>query len=81
MPHSITHGDACLAYFNKKRGIPLRDIAHVHINRKTDNWPDYFGALRNLIGKVISDSGLSAEEKALLARRISSRIEDLEKFW
>jgi hypothetical protein len=23
MPHSITHGDACLAYFNKIRGIPL----------------------------------------------------------
>jgi hypothetical protein len=22
MPHSITHGDACLAYFNKIRGIP-----------------------------------------------------------
>jgi hypothetical protein len=23
MPHSITHSDACLAEFNKKRGIPL----------------------------------------------------------
>jgi hypothetical protein len=22
MPHSITLGDACLAYFNKIRGIP-----------------------------------------------------------
>ena len=24
MPHSITDGDACLAYFNKKRGIPKK---------------------------------------------------------
>jgi len=23
MPHSITDGDACFAYFNKKWGIPL----------------------------------------------------------
>ena len=23
MPHSIIHGDACFAYFNKIRGIPL----------------------------------------------------------
>jgi hypothetical protein len=23
MPHSITHGDACFAYFNKIRGTPL----------------------------------------------------------
>jgi hypothetical protein len=23
MPHSITHGDACFAYFNKIRGIPV----------------------------------------------------------
>jgi len=22
MPHSIIHGDACFAYFNKIRGIP-----------------------------------------------------------
>jgi hypothetical protein len=25
MPHSITHGDACFAYFNKIRGIPTCD--------------------------------------------------------
>jgi len=24
MPHSITDGDACFAYFNKKWGIPGR---------------------------------------------------------
>jgi hypothetical protein len=24
MPHSITHGDACFAYFNKIWGIPRR---------------------------------------------------------
>ena len=23
MPHSITDGDACFAYFNKKWGIPI----------------------------------------------------------
>jgi hypothetical protein len=35
MPHSINHGDACLAYFNKIWGIPpptgglwLREIKH-----------------------------------------------------
>jgi hypothetical protein len=59
----------------------LRDITHVHINRKANDWPDYFGALRNLIVKVVSDSGLAAEEKARLTRRLSGRIEDLERFW
>jgi hypothetical protein len=24
MPHSIIHGDACFAYFNKIRGIPQK---------------------------------------------------------
>jgi hypothetical protein len=28
MPHSITHGDACLAYFNKIRGIPARESSN-----------------------------------------------------
>jgi hypothetical protein len=28
MPHSINHGDACLAYFNKIWGIPCRAAAH-----------------------------------------------------
>jgi hypothetical protein len=27
MPHSITHGDACFAYFNKIRGIPWPDAS------------------------------------------------------
>lgn len=26
MPHRIFHGDACFAYFNKIRGIPLTNI-------------------------------------------------------
>jgi len=26
MPHSINHGNACFAYFNKIWGIPLRGI-------------------------------------------------------
>jgi hypothetical protein len=26
MPHSIIHGDACFAYFNKIWGIPVRDL-------------------------------------------------------
>jgi hypothetical protein len=26
-PHSITHGDACFAYFNKIWGIPHRDCS------------------------------------------------------
>jgi hypothetical protein len=26
MPHSITDGDACFAYFNKRWGIPLEGL-------------------------------------------------------
>jgi hypothetical protein len=30
MPHSITDGDACLAYFNKIWGMPIDDtIEHI----------------------------------------------------
>jgi len=28
MPHSINHGDACLAYFNKIWGIPIISAAN-----------------------------------------------------
>jgi hypothetical protein len=32
MPHSINHGDACFAYFNKIRGIPgLALFLDIHV--------------------------------------------------
>jgi len=31
MPHSITDGDACLAYFNKIWGIPPTNSARLHM--------------------------------------------------
>jgi hypothetical protein len=36
MPHSINHGDACLAYFNKIWGIPALNT----LKRFGDNLPD-----------------------------------------
>jgi hypothetical protein len=33
MPHSIIHRNACLVYFNKIWGIPLRAIPHGYVSR------------------------------------------------
>jgi hypothetical protein len=60
----------------------LRDITRVQIKRQTNNWPDYFNALRKLMCRVVTDSGsLSAEDKADLTRRLLARISEFEKFW
>jgi hypothetical protein len=32
MPHSITDGDACFAYFNKRWGIPEGSMSKIRLN-------------------------------------------------
>ena len=32
MPHSIFHGDACFAYFNKNWGIPLDSLKYLFVD-------------------------------------------------
>jgi hypothetical protein len=59
----------------------LRDIGRAVVRRQTSNWQEYFGALRNLISKVVTDSNLSKNQKAELTRRLLERISELEKFW
>jgi hypothetical protein len=37
MPRSIIHGDACFAYFNKIRGIPLKNPVYARDYPPTKN--------------------------------------------
>ena len=59
----------------------LRDISRAVVRRQTSNWREYFGALRTLVSKVITNSSLSENEKKELTRRLLERINELEKFW
>jgi hypothetical protein len=54
------------------------------VQRQTDNWPVYFSGLRNVTHRVVADtveSGLAAEEKAVLVQRLLDHIAELEKWW
>jgi hypothetical protein len=54
------------------------------IGRETDEWPAYFAGLRDLIRRVVAestDSGLSAEEKHALTKRLLDHVTALEEWW
>ena len=54
------------------------------VQHQTDNWPAYFSGLRDVTRRVVADtieSGLEAEEKALLVQRLLDQIAELEKWW
>jgi len=59
----------------------VRAMGSAVVNRETDNWPEYFDSLRNLIRRTIADSstcGLSEVEKADLVRRLEDSISQLQ---
>lgn len=51
-PHSITHGDACFAYFNKIWGIPKREgIASEEALSRAMQQPGTIAAIYSLFSK------------------------------
>jgi iron complex outermembrane receptor protein len=64
MPHSITHGDGCFAYFNKIRGIlnllkaPSYGLFNLNVHYDTDIADDYlkgaifFFEIKNVLNKT-----------------------------
>jgi hypothetical protein len=59
----------------------VRAMGSAVVNRETNNWPEYFDSLRNLIHKTVAESptcGLSEGEKADLVRRLEDSISQLE---
>jgi hypothetical protein len=59
----------------------VRAMGSAVVNRETNNWPEYFDNLRNLIRKSIAESstsGLSDSEKEVLTWRLEASIRQLE---
>jgi hypothetical protein len=52
MPHSIIHGDACFAYFNKIRGIPPNELEGLAKPRR--------GLLPAVVGSVGTGENISS---------------------
>ena len=59
----------------------VRAMGSAVVNRETNNWPEYFYNLRNLIRKTVAESstsGLSESEKEVLTWRLQESIRQLE---
>jgi hypothetical protein len=59
----------------------VRAMGSAVVNRETNNWPEYFDNLRNLIRKTIAESstcGLSESDKQGLIRRLEESTRQLE---
>jgi hypothetical protein len=59
----------------------VRAMGSAVVNRETNNWPEYFDNLRNLIRKTVAESstsGLSDSEKEVLTWRLEASIRQLE---
>src|SRR5439155_4367761 len=61
-PHSIIHGDACFAYFNKIRGIP-GDGRRVYVGLENE---DKVAAIDTLKNEVIATSPVGQAPQALV---------------
>ncbi len=62
----------------------LSDITRAVVKKETNNWPEYFRALRELVSKVVMDSkgrGLFENEKTDPRQRLLGRINELENQW
>jgi len=62
----------------------IRAIGRAVVKHQTDDWPAYFSGLRDLTRKLVTEStanALSASQKAELTRRLTERIDELEKWW
>jgi hypothetical protein len=59
----------------------LARITRTVVSHETDDWPGDYDRLYALICKVVAQSNLNADTKALLTRRLIGRVADLEKKW
>jgi hypothetical protein len=62
----------------------FRAISRAVVDHRTENWPEYFNEVRGLTCKAVAEgttSGLSANQKTELVRRLVERINGLEKWW
>jgi hypothetical protein len=59
----------------------LARITRTVVNHETDDWPGDYDRLYALICKVVAQSNLNADMKALLTQRLIGRVADLEKKW
>jgi hypothetical protein len=56
-------------------------ITETVISHETDDWSAYYDELGALVCRVIAQSSLSAEAKAVLTRRLIEHVLELEKWW
>src|SRR5262249_5792525 len=69
MPHSIIHGDACFAYFNKIWGIPVEKRAQPRLCCKV-----MMGLpLRNQVLAKDKAGGLARDKNAMAGERAAER--------
>jgi hypothetical protein len=59
----------------------LNTIGRDAIKDQTIDWPAYFQGLRDLVTTTITNTRLSADQRALLIRQLIERIDRLESFW
>jgi hypothetical protein len=56
-------------------------ITETVISHETDDWSAYYDKLGALICRVVAQSSLSAEAKAVLTRQLIEHVIELEKWW
>ena len=73
----------------RSTGDPIEELSHsllaritrTVVNHETNDWPGDYDRLYALICKVVAQSNLNADTKALLTRHLIGRVADLEKKW
>jgi hypothetical protein len=56
-------------------------ITETVISHETKDWPGYYDKLCALVCRVVAQSSLGAEPKAVLTRRLIEHVAELEKWW
>ena len=72
-PHSITHGDACFAYFNKIWGIPYATRNHDYMSPIVRGQKQVMRAqeCRQLQNKLVGDQPLTPERGEEIAKTMN----------
>ena len=56
-------------------------VTEAVIGHQTEDWPGYYDRLGGVICRVIAQSDLATESKAVLRRRLIQHVLELEKWW
>ena len=75
--------------FAAKETDPIDDLCRVLfaritetvISHETEDWFGYYDKLCALVCRVVAQSDLNAELKAVLTRRLIEHVVELEKWW